>query len=84
MTTFPRDVPAAVLHYSVGVGIDFIGGGSQIVVLPAVSTVLLVLNALLALALRRINVAAVWILVGGAAVVQVLLVAAYFFILALN
>lgn len=84
IATFPRDMPAAVLHYSVGVGIDFVGEGRQIIVLPAVSSVLLVLNVLLAFMLRKVNMVASWILLGGAAVVQLLLIAAYFFILALN
>lgn len=84
MTTFPRNTPAAVLHYSVGVGIDFIGHGQQIVVLPAVATGILLLNIALAFGLRKVSRAATWIILSGAAIVQVLLIAAYSFILLLN
>lgn len=83
-TTFPRDMPAAVLHYSVGVGVDFVGESNQIMVLPLTGSVLLVLTVLLAYTLWRVSVAAVWILLGGNVMVQLLLIVAYAYILALN
>lgn len=84
LTMFPRTSPAAILHYSVGVGIDFIGEGRQIMVLPAAGTVVLVLNGILAYGVRRMSRPAVWIMLGGSAVVQLLLIAAYVYLLKLN
>jgi len=76
-TTFPDNITAAVLHYSVGVGVDFIGEGGQVIMLPIAGTVLLVLNALFAYILRNVNVAASWILLSSSLIVQFIFLAAY-------
>lgn len=82
--TFPKDAPAAVLHYSVGVGVDFIGEGQQIIVLPLGGLILLMLNGLAAYVIRRASWAATWIVLGTTVLLQVLLLIAYLYILRLN
>ena len=59
---FPHDNPAAILHYSVGVGIDFIGEGSHILTLPMVGSILLIGNSLLDLMLRSATREGMWLL----------------------
>lgn len=84
LLTFPKNAPAAVLHYTVGVGVDFIGESGQIMVLPIAGTVLLVLNVLFAYILRGASAAAVWMLVGTSALVQLIFLVAYIYLLTLN
>lgn len=82
--TFPKDAPAAVLHYSVGVGIDFVGQGRQIMSLPLVATGILVINILLGLAVRRASTQAelvVWVVTP---LILLILLAAYIIIWRLN
>lgn len=82
--TFPKDAPAAVLHYSVGIGIDFVGQGRQIMALPIVGTVLLIMNTALAFFLStssRRAAAALWT---TAPVIQLILIAAYLSIWSMN
>lgn len=83
-TTFPSSTPAAVLHYSVGVGVDFIGEGQQIIMLPLSGSLLIVLNGLAAYVMRRASWAASWILLSSTALLQILLIIAYVYILQLN
>lgn len=52
---FPRQAPLAVLHYSLGIGIDFVGAGVQIMVLPAIGLAILIGNTLLGLVLGRVS-----------------------------
>ena len=82
--TFPSDTPAAVLHYSVGVGVDFIGEGRQIIVLPLSGALLVVLNGLAAYVVRRASWTATWILLSTTVLLQILLIIAYVYILQLN
>ncbi|MBI1834073.1 MAG: hypothetical protein HYR90_04600 [Candidatus Andersenbacteria bacterium] len=84
LTLFPRDLPAAILHYNVGVGIDFIGEGHQILVLPVLGTALVVLDGLLAYVLRKTNYLSAAILMGAAVAAQALLLAAFTAILIMN
>lgn len=44
---FPPEDAAATLHYSIDVGIDFIGASRQIIVLPAIGAALAAGNAVL-------------------------------------
>lgn len=81
---FPRATPVAVLHYSPGVGIDFIGEGRQIMVLPLAGLAIVVGNGLLAAALRRASGRASLVLVGAGPVVQLALVAAVWLLRNLN
>lgn len=84
LTLFPRELPAAVLHYNVGVGIDFIGEGRQILVLPGIGTAILILDAGLAYVLRKTSYLAGAILMGAGLLSQVLLIAAFISILIMN
>lgn len=73
---FPREAPAAILHYSVGVGVDFIGEGNTIFVLPALATILVVVNSALAFIIRRASQRATYLIwIGTPPIVAVLLVA---------
>lgn len=83
-TTFPKDSPAAVLHYSVGVGIDFIGPGGQIYALPSIGTALLVANTALAYILAAVSRRAVWVFIGIIPFIQTILLAAYLMLWRLN
>lgn len=77
LVLFPRTAPAAVLHYSIDVGIDFIGEGKQIIVLPVAGAAILVGNALLGWLLRRTDPSAAYIAWGMVPAAQVLLLAAF-------
>jgi hypothetical protein len=80
VVVFPRTSPAAVLHYSIDVGIDFIGEGKQIIVLPAVGLAMAVGNALLGWLLRRTDPGAAYIAWGMAPAAQIVLLAAFILI----
>jgi hypothetical protein len=73
---FPRDTPAAVLHYSTTSGIDFIGQGSQIIFLPLLGSILLVLNLALGFMIYRTSVEASWVLWGSLPLPQLVLLTA--------
>lgn len=62
---FPRQDAAVVLHYNIDVGIDFIGEGKQIVLLPLVGLLIIIGNGLIAWSIRRIHPVAFWVLWGG-------------------
>ncbi|MBI3256022.1 MAG: hypothetical protein HYZ63_03570 [Candidatus Andersenbacteria bacterium] len=81
---FPKDRSAAILHYNTSVGIDFIGEGSQIQVIPLIGTALLVANVLLALLLRRVSKPAAGMFWGSLPLIQAILVGALLLILRLN
>ncbi len=82
--TFPQDTPAAILHYSVGVGIDIIGEGRRILVLPIIASVLLGFNAILARYLKVMSIESFWVLVGTMPLIQIILLAAYIILWRLN
>lgn len=73
---FPIASPVAVLHYSPGVGIDFIGEGRQIMVLPLLGLGILIGNFLLAALVWRSSRRASFVLGGMVPAVQVVLLAA--------
>lgn len=52
----------AVLHYSIGVGIDFIGASRQIYLLPVIGLIVLFGNTFLGLAIRRTDNRSAWLL----------------------
>lgn len=81
---FPADMSVAVLHYSPGVGIDFIGEGRQIMALPLVGLAVLAGNCLLAAALRRWSTRASFVLLAAAPTVQVVLLVAVWLLRNLN
>ncbi len=84
LLTFPIEAPVSILHYSVGIGIDFIGQGSEIITLPAIGSILLIGNSLLAWPMYRLNSRASWILLSGGFIVQCILLAAYILLWKLN
>lgn len=82
LATFPKDSPTAILHYTAGIGVDFIGEGWQIITLPAVATLLLVVNSVLArLVEHRL---AFWMLWGSVPLLECMLLATYGILLTLN
>jgi hypothetical protein len=84
LLTFPRQAPVSVLHYSVGVGIDIIGQGREILTLPLIGTMTLAGNVLLAWWLRRANQRAAWIFLSINPIIQAILLAAYILLWRLN
>jgi hypothetical protein len=74
---FPLGSPVAVLHYTVGGGIDFIGNGEQIKALPLVGLALLAVNLALGFMIVRASEAAAWIFWSSLPVIQVILGAAF-------
>lgn len=84
LLTFPIEAPVSILHYSVGVGIDFIGQGSEIMTLPAIGSILLIGNSLLAAGLWRRSSRASWILLSSSFIFQALLLVAYILLWRLN
>jgi len=82
--TFPRSTPAAVLHYSSGMGVDYIGEGNRILVLPGAATALVVTNLLLWQIIKRASKKAAWIFIGIVPILVVLLLTAYILLWQLN
>lgn len=74
---FPTDSEAAVLHYTVGSGIDFIGSGEQIKALPMIGLALLLINLSLGYMIVRASVLAAWIFWSSLPFIQVILGAAF-------
>jgi len=81
---FPQDKAAAVLHYNASLGIDFIGAGTQIKILPTIGTLLIILNIILALSLRRVSRRATTMLWAILPICEALLLIAFWLILRLN
>lgn len=81
---FPKDTPAAILHYSSGVGIDFIGEGTQIYVLPAIGLGTLIGNAVLGRGLLRASQKAAWICWSIIPGLQVMLLVAFILLWQVN
>ncbi|OGY31015.1 MAG: hypothetical protein A3C02_02190 [Candidatus Andersenbacteria bacterium RIFCSPHIGHO2_02_FULL_45_11] len=84
LATFPKDSPTAILHYTAGIGVDFIGDGWQIVTLPGIGTLLLVVNIVLARFVEKTSPLAFWILWGSVPVLECVLLATYGILLTLN
>jgi hypothetical protein len=84
MTSFPHSEPAAVLHYSTEIGIDFIGEGSLITVLPLIGSIILVGNVLVGLLLKRADNRAAWILWSVPLVAQIVLFVAFYLLWRIN
>ncbi len=84
LATFPKDSPTAILHYTAGIGVDAIGDGWKIVTIPAIGTLLLIVNTILARLVEPIGKPAFWILWGSVPVIQCVLLATYAILLTLN
>lgn len=81
---FPQDKLAAVLHYNTSIGIDFIGEGTQIKVIPTIGTALLLVNAVIAIYLQKISRKAASMFWGVLPIIEGLLLLAFLLILRLN
>lgn len=81
---FPAESPATVLHYSIEVGIDFVGAGSEIRTLPLIGSALLVFNLILGSALLRADTRAAWVLWTTTPTLQAILLAAVLLLWRIN
>jgi len=81
---FPADDPTTVLHYSINVGVDFIGEGAEIVSLPSIGSMVLVLNVIVGLAVMRANPRASWVLWGVLPLIQLILLLAFILLWRIN
>ena len=81
---FPRGEAAAILHYSSDVGIDFVGEGRHISVLPLVGSVILVLNGVVGAAIWRADARVAWLTWSSMPLVQGFLLAGFYFLWRIN
>lgn len=84
LTIFNRANPAAVLHYSVDVGIDYIGEGGRVITLPIIGVVLLSLNIILSWLIHRTEPLLVWPLLAILPVLQLLLLLSAVLLITVN
>ena len=84
LITFPKDSPNAVLHYTAGVGVDFIGKGWQIITLPSIGALLMVVNIIMAQYIKRTSEIAFWILWTSMPCMQIILLGTYSILLSFN
>lgn len=84
LITFPKSSPNAVLHYTAGVGIDFIGSGWQIITLPSIGAILMVVNIILAQYIKSTSIISFWILWVSMPVIQIVLLGTYSILLSFN
>jgi hypothetical protein len=84
LITFPKNSSNAVLHYTAGVGIDFIGEGWQIITLPSIGLILVVVNVVLARIIAGASTIAFWILWMSMPFLQLLLLVTYGILLSFN
>lgn len=81
---FPQESPAAILHYSIGIGIDFVGEGGKIIMLPVIGTIFIIVNTLVGYAVRSISYRAAWMVFISIPLVQLILLAAFAFLWRIN
>ncbi len=81
---FPRNEATAILHYSSSIGIDFVGEGRHIMVLPALGMLILVLNLLVGRSIRARDGEAALVLATAVPLVQMLLILALLFLRSVN
>ncbi|OGY37844.1 MAG: hypothetical protein A3E36_02200 [Candidatus Andersenbacteria bacterium RIFCSPHIGHO2_12_FULL_45_11b] len=84
LATFPKHDPSAILHYTAGVGVDFVGSGWQIFVLPIIGLIMLVLNAVLARLVQSASNVAYWVFWASLPLIEALLIGTYIILLRLN
>lgn len=77
---FPRANETTILHYSVDLGVDLVGKGSDIDTLPILGLMLIVVNSLAALMLYRASPISAWVLLGMNPVPQAVLIVAFMLI----
>lgn len=81
---YPRESQAAILHYSIDVGIDFIGEGKQITSLPVLGALLALFNSVIGIALLRADQRASWMLWSVVPIVQTFLLVAFYLLWRVN
>ncbi|MEK7556795.1 MAG: hypothetical protein AAB538_02345 [Patescibacteria group bacterium] len=81
---FPKGDPATILHYSPIVGVDFIGSGRQIYILPLSGLLVLGGNATLALLVRKASARASAILWIALLIIQIILILSFIILWRLN
>lgn len=81
---FPLHESAAILHYTSTVGIDFVGEGRHIMVLPAAGLLIAVCNLAVGWLIVRADARTAWVLWSAIPIVQVLLIIALLFLKSLN
>ncbi len=84
LVTFPKHDPSAILHYTAGVGVDFVGNWWQIFVLPSMGLAMLILNIVLARLVRSASDVAYWIFWASLPIIEILLIGTYIILLRLN
>lgn len=81
---FPVESTAAILHYSIDVGVDFIGEGKQITSLPLLGAAIIIFNTILGIALLRADQRASWLLWSVMPLVQLVLLTAFYLLREVN
>ncbi len=81
---FPRHESTAILHYTSNVGIDFVGEGRHIIVLPAAGALILVLNLVVGRLIQDADHRTAWVLWSGVPIVQVIVCVALLFLRSIN
>lgn len=81
---FPRHQAIAILHYTSRVGIDFVGEGRHIMVLPAAGGLILMLNLVVGWLIVDADRRTAWVLWSAVPLVQVILGIALLFLRSLN
>lgn len=81
---FPQHQTAAILHYTSSVGIDFVGEGRHIMVLPAVGGSILLINGVVGRLIKSADLRTAWVLWSAIPIVQLLLIVALLFLKSLN
>ncbi|MEX1997633.1 MAG: hypothetical protein WEA04_03080 [Candidatus Andersenbacteria bacterium] len=84
LLAFPRHDPAVVLHYSIDVGIDFIGEGEQIIVLPLIGSLILIFNTVVGIAVLRADHRAAWVLWSIMPVLQLIMLLSFYLLWQVN
>lgn len=84
LTAFPTDSSTAILHYTIDVGIDFIGTGGQITSLPLAGLAIVIFNTVMGVALLRADPRASWLLWGVMPILQLVLMLAFYLLRQVN
>jgi len=84
LVAFPKSSPNAILHYTAGIGIDFIGQGWRIITLPGIGALLICVNIVLARYIKNTSIISFWILWMSMPLLQILLLATYGILLSIN
>jgi hypothetical protein len=81
---FPRHESAAILHYTSSVGIDFVGEGRHIIVLPAAGALILILNLIVGRLAESADRRVSWMLWITIPIIQGMLIMSLIFLIKLN